>query len=214
MASKYLLAEQVLLKIYGRAPKSSDAIQIQDVILAVGQMANVLLRAQHLTDMNLGENQPENLMIAEYPKAPLTTYGGKKSVATLPTMPVRLIRNMGVWQVSTDEFFSCLGIPMGSGQMDLLRGQDIISDLFGQWGYELNGNKIITTRDLTIDGTTGLYFRLLVSDVMSLSDYEPMPIPADYEAQIVQAVYQSFMPATQPVKTVDQYSQSPQPQSN
>lgn len=210
MSTKRSIAEQVLYKIYGRASKSSDAIQLPDVIIAVGQMANALLRVQHLADMNLGENQPENLMIAEYPKVPLTTYGGKKSTATLPATPVRLIRNMGVWMVSTDEFFNCIGIPMGSGQMDLLRGQNMISDLMGQWGYEINGRKVITTRDLTIDGTDGLYFRLLISDIAFLSEDEPMPVPADYEAEIVQSVYQSFMPSAQPVRTVDPYLSSPQ----
>lgn len=211
MATKHSLAEQVLLKIYGRPSKPSDPIQAPDVILAVGQMANMLLKAQYYETMNTGERVMNSLVIAEYPKQPLKSYGGRKSICKLPAMPVNLPRNQGVWLVATDEYFSCIGIPMGSGQSDLLKSVDVISGLMGQWGFEVSGMNVITTKDLTIDGTDGLYFRLIVSDIATLGDYDPMPLTADMEAQLVQQVYQSFVPPPPVDRTVDNYSSNPQP---
>ncbi len=212
MATRYSLAEQVWLKLYGGAPKNSSPVQAEDIMLAVGQQANFMLKAQHFSDMALGENAPSNLMIATYPKVTLTSYGGKRAKCTLPAMPVQLIRNMGIWQVSTSEFFDCLLIPIMSGQFDLLRGQSIISDLMGQCGYEIDGMQLTTTKDLTIDNVTGLYIKLLVTDISTLSDYAPLPIPADMEGVIIDAVYKSFLPVQAPVRVVDAYAANPQNQ--
>lgn len=210
MATRYSLAEQVSLKLYGGSPKVSSPVQLSDIMLAVGQACNTLLKAQHFASMTLGENAPENLMIASYPKVTLTSWGGKRSRCTLPAMPVGLIRNQGVWQVSTSEFFECLLIPIMSGQFDLLRGQDIISDLMGQVGYEIDGMQLTTTRDLTIDNITGLYIRLLITDISTLSDYAPLPLPADLEGVVVDTVYKLFAPVPPPVRLVDAYAANPQ----
>jgi hypothetical protein len=213
MATRYSIAEQVLLKIYGRSPKPSDPIQWQppDVILAVGQAANGMLRMQHFEALKMGDYQPSNLVIATYPKQPLATFGGRKSKCTLPAMPANLIRNMGIYEVSTKEDFSCLLIPLGAGQADLLRSADVISDIMGQAGYENYGRDIITTRDLTIDNIDGLYFRLVVTDVTALGDYDPLPIPSSMEFDLIQQVYQSFVPAPPADRKVDAYAANPQP---
>lgn len=210
MATKYSLAEQVSLKLYGGAPKNSSPVQMDDLILSVGQVCNTLLKAQHFTDMSLGENAPPNLMIATYPKVTLTSFGGKRAKCTLPAMPVHLIRNMGVWQVSTSEFFDCLLIPLMSGQFDLLRGQSVISDLMGQVGYEIDGMQLTTTQDLTINNITGLYIRLLITDISTFSDFAPLPLPADLESVVVDTVYKSFLPVQAPVRVVDNYAANPQ----
>lgn len=207
MPSKYSIAEQCWLKLYGGAPKTSSPVQAEDIILAVGQVCNTLLKAQHFDSMKIGENAPENLMIATYPKVQLTSFGGKKSKCNLPAMPVGLIRNMGVWQVSTTEFFDDLLIPMSSGQADLLDGQAIISTLLGQTGYEVDGRQITTTQDLTIDDPdAGLYFRLLITDVSKLSNYDTLPIPADFESIVIDTVYKSFLPVQPQVRINDNYS--------
>jgi hypothetical protein len=208
--TRYSIAEQVSLKLYGGAPKVSSPVQMSDIMLAVGQACNILLKTQHFASMTLGENAPENLMIATYPKVPLTTWGGKRARCTLPAMPVSLIRNLGVWQVSTSEFFECLLIPIMSGQFDLLRGQDVISDLLGQTGYEVDGMQLTTTKDLTIDNIDGLYIRLLITDISTLSDYAPLPIPADMEGLVIDTVYKSFAPIPSPVRLVDNYAANPQ----
>lgn len=210
MASRYSLAEQVILKIYGRTSTASDAIQMPEVMVAVVQMANTALKTQYYEGMQQGERIMNNLVMAEYPKQPLVSYGGKKSICKLPAMPVNLPRNQGIWQVSTDEFFSCLGIPMGSGQNDLLRSADMISNLMGQWAYEPNGLNIITNRDLTIDNIKWLYFRLIVADFNTLEDYDVLPLTPDMEAEIVKAVYEALMPPQPIERQVDAYSSNPQ----
>jgi len=209
MATRYSIAEQVSLKLYGGSPKVSSPVQMEDIMSAVGQECNTLLKAQHFTDMSLGENAPPNLMLMTYPKVTLTTYGGKRAKCTLPAVPVHLIRNQGIWMVSISEFFDCLLIPVMSGQWDLLRGQEIISDLMGQAGYEVNGLDIITTKDLTIDNVDGLYFRLLVTDIAMLSDFSLLPLPADLESVVINNLYQKFAPTPTPVRVVDAYAANP-----
>lgn len=210
-SSKRRLSEQIILKLYGRPSVGADPVQPQDVILAIGQVANTLLKAQGFDTLKTGENAPENLSIMEYPKQPLVSYGGKKAKCQLPAIPVSLIRQQGIWQVSTDEFFNCIGIPAQSGQGALINAEAIISTEMGQWYYEPNGSSIIVTPDLTIDGIDGLYFRLIGVDIDSLSDYAPLPLPADMEAQLISQVYQQFAPPTAPDKAVDNYRSIPQP---
>jgi hypothetical protein len=210
MATIYSLSEQIILKIYGRTSTPSDALQLPDVKMAVVQAANSALKVQYFESMKMGERIMNNLVMAEYPKQPLVTYGGKKSICKLPAIPVNLPRNQGIWMVSTDPYFECLGIPMGSGQQDLLRSADMISNLMGQWAYEPNGLNIITDRDLTINNIEYLYFRLIVADLSTLGDYDPLPLTPDMEFDIVQQVYQSFMPPQPVERQVDSYSSNPQ----
>lgn len=210
MATIYSISEQVSLKLYGGSPKPNSAVQLPDIKLAVAQKLNELLKVQHFYSMQLGENQPENLMIATYPPITLTTFGSKCK-GTLPAVPVGLIRNMGIWEASLSEDFSTLLIPFGAGQADLLRGQSLISDLFGQVGYELYGKQIVLTKDVTIDEQTSLYLRLIISDISTLTDFDVLPIPADMESTVVMQVWQSFASTLSPVKVVDNYA-APQPQ--
>ena len=213
MATKYSLAEQISLKLYGGAPKTSSPVQMQDIILAVGQMCNALLKVEHFDALKLGENAPPNLMIATYPRVTVTTFGGKKAKCTLPAIPVGLIRNLGVWEVSLTESFDCLLIPMMAGQADLLRGQPIISDLLGQNSYELYGRELVITPDITINNNTGVYIRLLITDITTLGNYDPLPVPADMEATIVKLVYENFAPTPAPVRIVDNFAANPQTQT-
>ena len=148
MTTKYKIAEQVLFKLYGGAIDISNPVQPQDVIEAVNQEVNVLLKTQHFSvTLPAGDTIPENLMIATYNDVAVTSFGGKKAKALLPAMPIALPRNMGVFEVSDDEYFSNLFIPLLAGQANLVSSQPMISTLLGQTGYEVYGNAIDQTAE-------------------------------------------------------------------
>ena len=90
-------------------------------------------------------------------------------------------------------------IPLQTGQLALIRGERLISDILGQVGYEVVGNDVIFNKDLTTDENLRIYVRLVIFDINSYDDFSPLPLPADMEASIVQECFKFFsmqMPAS------------------
>lgn len=192
MTTKIKISDQILYKLYGGYPDNSAPVQREDVIEAVNQKINALLKTQHFSvTLPTGETIPDGLLIGTYPAIDVASLETRSS-ATLPAIPVSLPRNMGVLEVSPDEDFSNLYIPLQPGQYALLKNQPLISSLLNQVGYEVYGSKLMFTKDITADGISKIYTRLAIHDISKYDDYEPLPIPADLEAQIVEEVYKGF----------------------
>lgn len=197
MATKNFLANQILLKLGAGYPEVANSVQLFDLYAAIDQKINIMFKMQQFSQtFAVGETIPDGLVLATY-SADVVTFGGKKSKCVMPVMPVSLTRNMGVYEVATDEFFTCPMIPMQPGQAALLDGQPMICDLLNQIGYEIYGNAIITTRDVTIDNITTLWMRLVVMSIDQYDEYTSLPIPADYANQIIDEIYKSFVPVEQ-----------------
>ena len=193
----------MLYRVNGGITKATDAVQMEDVIEALGQMVNTQFKTQHFSvTLAAGETIPDGLVLADY-TATATSFGGKKAKATLPVMPVSLPRNMGVFAVSPNEDFSSPYIPLQAGQPELLSGQPLISQLLGQTGYIVKGREIITTTDVTIEEITTLYLRLVVFDISVYDDYDSLPIPFDYETTIVDELVKRFAPISGAAKFSD-----------
>lgn len=209
MATKFSIAEQILLRLEAGYADVANSVQIPDIILAVGQKINLMFKMQQFNEtFAAGETIPNGLVLATY-SSPVVTFGGCKSICQLPVMPVSLTRNMGIYEVSKSEFFECPFIPMMPGQAALLKDQPLICDLLGQTGYEVYGRSIITNKDITIDGTDTLWLRLVVSNVDELSDYDLLPIPADYASQIIDEVYKNFVPVEAEEATANGFVKQP-----
>jgi len=94
-------------------------------------------------------------------------------------------------------------IPIPSGQMQFLFGSELLSDTVGTRAYEVVGNEVIYKGDLTLEGITKVRMQLIVMDVDRLTDYDPLPIPADMEDTVVRKVFE-LMQAQMPTdKIVD-----------
>lgn len=207
--TKYILMEQIRYKLSANYPNILETVQPPDIIAAIGQKINAVLKLQYLAEtLATGDTIPENLMIATYENIEVTSYGGKKSRAYLPVQPVSLPRNMGIYMVSPDEDFDCIYIPLQAGQANLLKGQRMISNILGQVGYEVYGNYIVMTQDITIDEITSVNMRLLVSDISQYDDYTPLPIPADYAQTIIEEVYKSFLTTEQAAMNKQEMTQN------
>lgn len=201
--TKYRLAEQVVRLLNGGEIPVASKVKIAEAKLAVEQVLNKLLKMEYL-NINIpgGEMIPNGASVATYANIPVTQYG-TRSKSTLPAMPLKLLRGIGVYQIFDPANADCPFIPLEMGQFSLLKSQPLINNLLGQIGYEWYGMDIIYTTDLTQPTPIEVTMRLVVMDISQYSDYDIIPIPADMEFDVIQEAYKLF--ATEPVadKLVD-----------
>lgn len=189
MTTKKKIAEQIQRLIAGN-PIISARIHINDVILAVEQVANQLLKADYFaTNIPEGDTVPNNCMVFSYDNVPVTTYKTTFSKATLPSMPINLPRNMGVLHVSKIDAIEEPFVPIPTSMYGIVKPQDLLGELSGLIGYEVVGKDIIFTKNLPAMNVNSVYIRLVGVDIASLSIYETLPLSSDLEAQVVQAAY-------------------------
>jgi len=189
MTTKKKIAEQIQRLIAGN-PIISARIHINDVILAIEQVANQLLKADYFaTNTPEGDTIPNNCMVFTYDNVPVTTYKTNLSKATLPSMPINLPRNMGVLHVSKINAIEEPFIPIPTSMYGIVKPQDLLGELSGLIGYEVVGKDIIFTKNLPGMSVNSVYIRLVGVDIASLSIYETLPLSSDLEAQVVQTAY-------------------------
>lgn len=187
--TKKRIAEQVQRLLKGN-PIISARIHINDIKLLVEQVSNQLLKADHFAvNVPEGDTIPNNAMVFSYDNVPVTTYKTTKSKATLPSIPISLPRNMGVLHVSKTDAIDEPFIPIPTSMYGIIKPQALLGDLSGLIGYEVVGKDIIFTKNLPGMGVNNVFIRLVGVDLSQLTDYDILPLSADMEAQVVQAVY-------------------------
>lgn len=192
MASKVLLAEQVLNRLVSR-PDQATRTDIRDIILAVGQEVNTQIKAQHFqSDMPNGETIPNGCVMGTYENVKIEEWK-TVSRALLPAMPINLPRDMGIFEISKTDNPHCVFIPALPGQLAMLDSQKLISELQQFYAYSRYGQYVEFNKNLLKDNVTTVMMRLLVMDVLALGDYDVLPIPADIESIVVEIVWRKFM---------------------
>lgn len=187
--TRYKIIEQIRRLLAGNAVISSR-VQNGDVRLLVEQVANKLLKTEYFSvNMPSGDTVPPNCMIYTYESVPVTTYKTTKSICTLPSMPINLPKNMGVFHVSKTDSIDEPFIPIASGMYGIIKVQDLLGDLSGLIGYEVFGSKIVFTKNLPGLGVNNVFIRLVGVDLNTVDDYTILPISSDMEADIVNTVY-------------------------
>lgn len=100
-STKYVMAEQVLLRLKGGNPTAASTVNLFDIKKAIEQHINKALQAQQFTvNLPSGETIPDGLSILTYDSVPVTTYKNILSRAKLPALPIMLPRGMGVFHIS------------------------------------------------------------------------------------------------------------------
>ena len=204
MVTKYRLAEEIHRLIDAGNRQAASKIHINELMLSVAQVANSLLKAEYFqANVPFQEMIPNGAMIATYDNL-LVSKWGTTSKITLPAKPIRLPRNIGVFSVyqmiSPFDHF----IPVEMGQFTMIRGLRMISDCLDNVGYEVYGNDIVFTRDITNDPTP-VYcsVRLVILDISQYGDYDPLPLPADMEWEIKKQVLALYISEGASDKLVD-----------
>lgn len=190
--TKYRLAEQVMLRLKGGRPDMATKVDMRDLILAVGQAANEELKGQmYKTVLPNGETIPDGLMLATFEDVPVEQWK-TISRSVLPVIPVQLPRGMGIFRISDPDNPHIRIIPTLPGQIAQAQTQRLIADFGGMHVYEPYGSYVEYDKNLLSVGINRVMMRLVVRDVDSLTDHDPLPIPADYEATIVDRVFTRF----------------------
>lgn len=172
--------------------KAADSPEIEDIIEAVGQYINAHFKQEQLTvNMPSGETIPEGIMLTYYDGLVPVQYKGVSKV-TLPVTPISLPRNMGIMHLSRSNDINNGFIPTQAGQLALIKGERLISDMLGQVSYTPFGNDCVLSKDLTTEEGVTLIAGLVVMDISQLDDYDPLPIPPDMEATIIQECAKLF----------------------
>jgi len=201
--TKYKIAEQILLMLKGGNIKAATTIELEDIMEAVGQYINSHFKQEQLSvNMPSGETIPEGVMLTYYDGLVPVQYKGVSKV-TLPVTPISLPRNMGIMHLSRSNDINDGFIPTQNGQLALLKGERLISDMSGQVSYTPFGNDCILSKDLTTETGVTVIAGLVVMDISKYGDFDPLPLPADMEATIIQEVFKLFSMQMQGAKLDD-----------
>lgn len=190
----YRLAEETLKMISGGDTQAATNVSLNEVKIAIGQIANQLLKLSYITeDLKMGERIPEGIALGLYENIAVTQYGNK-SRATLPIKPIKLPRGLGIFSVFRTADNEQTGfIPMGMGVGDLLKSQPLINGVLGQIAYENFNMELVFNKDLTIlypNETVSM--RLAVFDINLYGDFDPLPILPEHEWQIKNEIAQRY----------------------
>jgi hypothetical protein len=210
VATIYRLAEETKRILDGGDPPTASNVSFNEIKIAIGQVANSLLRLDYLqTNAAVGEKIPNGAMLGWYENISVESWNGK-SRCSLPIKPIKLFRNMGVWAVypkyttngnyELDKEF----IPLQMGQGALLKSQPMINDILGQTGYEVFGGEAIFTKDIkSVWPDIKIAMRLVVMDISKYDDYEILPITPEIEWEIKKQVVAMYKDGPIPDKIVD-----------
>lgn len=191
--TKYKISEQIQRLLKGN-PVASARVHINDIKLLVEQVANQLLKADHFSvNVPEGDTIPNNAMIFTYDNIAVTTYKTTRSRAKLPSIPISLPRNIGVFHVSSTTDIDSPYIPIPSGMYGIIKPQTLLGDLSGLIGYEVVGSYIVFTSNLPGLGINSVLIELVGLNLSQLSDYDLLPVSADMEAQIVDTVFKMLI---------------------
>lgn len=205
LLTKYRLSEQIMNLLAGGDPGSAVSISYNEIKISVGQVINKLLKIDYLSvNGKMLELIPNGSVLAQYEGIVPTSLGNGKSQATLPAKPQKLPRNMGVYSVWLNSQYDKEFIPLQMGQANLIKSQPLINNLLGQIGYEVFGDKIVFTKDLTLlfYGET-VSMRLAIMDMDKYDDYDLLPLPPEFEWDVITEVYKMYSTQPIPDKLVD-----------
>jgi hypothetical protein len=187
------LSEEILKILSGGDIQAAANISKNEIKVSIGQVLNQLLKVDYLsTNMKTGEMIPNGSVLATYENISCEKWDNK-SRCSLPIKPLKLPRDMGVWSVypsgKPDEEF----IPLQMGQSSLIKSQPMINDLLGQVGREVQGDKVVFTKNVVPPGRTfTVDMKLVVMDVSQYGDWDILPVLPEMEWQIKQEVFKLY----------------------
>ena len=201
------MAEEIKNMLDGGFSPVAATISFNEIKIAIGQVANSLLKTEYLQiNQQLGETIPNGTMLALYENIVVTKWKNR-AVAKLPIKPIKLRRNMGIFSIFMSDDPSVEFIPIQMGQTNLIKGQRLLSDLNGFTGYENFGDQILFQKDITDEpNEVKVSMRLAIMDISQYGDYDPLPILPEMEWTIKQQVFAFFREQPDADRLVDSTS--------
>jgi len=196
--TKSILAEQILRIISGGFPSERDRVKTPEILLAISDVANAYLKSEVFSvNWNIdGTNAVDGAAIVTYEAIPVIRGVDYDKIRTatfeLPAYPMLLPEGIGVYEVypTGRPHLSLNYIP--SGQLKFWLTNRYMSSLHRKL-YTVIGNKVAIYDDYVGIGYNQVDVQLVVSDISSAGENEPLPISADLREKIVASVLQRFI---------------------
>lgn len=177
MVTLNILTEQIN-RLYSRfLDKDNKRLDDREIKLHISQVVNSLFKIERASGINS--------------ETAFATYAGVSSedidthYVDLPIAPISLPKNEGIWRVYQSGCPWKPYVPIRSGDFDVMQGTST-SFIEGHTGYYQDGMKIRFTRKVP-DNIT---MKLIVNDPNKAGGNDPLPIPRDMEARVIQSVFE------------------------
>ncbi len=189
--TKLQIAEQILRLINSGDVTSDNDIDIREIILAVEQERDRLVRLRLFESLQLGEMIVAGDVVSSFDNVLIKKDLVKDMLySDLPGNPLSLPNDYGVWQVSYQKNQKSSFIRMPNGSMGLYNGLPS-SALGGRDGFFVEGNKIYYN-DSVSDCCGNTILLKMVLNSGSIANNITFPIPADVQSEVIKNVTQLF----------------------
>ena len=185
--TKIKISEQILRLINSGNINNDSDIDIREIILAVEQERDRLVRLRLFESLQIGEMIVAGDVISSFNNV-LIKYDSVKEMlySDLPGNPLSLPNDYGVWQVSYQTNQKNAFIRMPNGAMGLYNGL-ISSALGGREGFFVEGNKIYYNDNVS-DCCGHKVLIKMVLNSGSIADDVAFPIPADIQGEVIRNI--------------------------
>lgn len=139
--------------------------------------------------------------------APSSNTDYRKAQLTLPTQPINLPMGMGIFRVYDPKTQFSNYIPLSAGQFDLMNSiahTNMNNVLAAETAYEWFDHKTLIFNQSVTTMPDQVNIQLVVADMDELGDYDLLPIPADYEEEVILEVLKILQPIQKEDVYVDQ----------
>jgi len=183
------LSEQIS-RIYARyidKENPNTIVDKREIKLLVVDAIHTILGAKLASQSAKGFVDIPEALIATYENISVAN-ASSVYTCTLPAQPIAATGDMGIYEVfGTDELNPYIPIPKQI--MKVMQGTDL-AVLESKIGYFRSSNdKIRFTADPTVTTVT---MRLIINDISKYSDTDILPLPADYNLQVIELVLKTL----------------------
>ena len=182
------LSEQIS-RIYARyidKENPNTIVDKREIKLLVVDAIHTILGAKLASQSAKGFIDIPEALIATYTNIAVNN-ASSVYTCTLPAQPVAASGDMGIYEVFSDELNPFIPIPKQI--MKVMQGTDL-GVLESKIGYFRSSNdKIRFTADPTVSTVT---MRLIINDISKYSDTDILPLPADYNLQVIELVLKTL----------------------
>jgi len=182
------LSEQIS-RIYARyidKENPNTIVDKREIKLLVVDAIHTILGAKLASQSAKGFVDIPEALIATYTNIAVTN-ASSVYTCTLPAQPIAATGDMGIYEVFSDELNPFIPIPKQI--MKVMQGTDL-AVLESKIGYFRSSNdKIRFTADPTVSTVT---MRLIINDISKYSDTDILPLPADYNLQVIELVLKTL----------------------
>tara|TARA_R100001079_G_scaffold111024_1_gene88982 strand:+ start:421 stop:1044 length:624 start_codon:yes stop_codon:yes gene_type:complete len=190
--TKLQIAEQILRIINAGDVTADSKYDIREIILAVEQERDRLVRLRLFESLQMGEMIVAGDVISSFDNVLIKNDSVKDMLySDLPGNPLSLPNDYGVWQVSYQKNQKSAFIRMPNGSIGLYNGL-LSSNLGGREGYFVEGNRIYYNDNVSNCCGHKVLIKMVLNSG-SIANDVLFPIPADIQSEVIKNVVQLFV---------------------